>query len=210
MTLYDAGDADILSPRGGMFFTRGGESEQSEWRFFVSRKVSLKTIRSRSRVLVSLFLLFFSNRFLFFVLVYVWVTFDFTTPPTKRRRLFSQKSLHIISHLIIIITRDIKRTREELFRAFQRERVLRCAAEQQQLLFHFFLNIVLSRARACIIYTRRARFNHPSHGAALSHVVVMIAQKNTRTTSPFSRERRRDEKKNIAKENAAAVVCRAR
>jgi len=38
---------------------------------------------------------------------------------------------------------------------------------------------------------RRARFNHPSHGAALSHVVVMIAQKNTRTTSPFSRERRR-------------------
>jgi len=53
---------------------------------------------------------------------------------------------------------------------------------------------------------RRARFNHPSHGAALSHVVVMIAQKEHAKTSPFSRERRRDEKKNIAKENAAAVV----
>ena len=41
---------------------------------------------------------------------------------------YSLKRLHIISHLIIIIIiiiteRDIKRTREELFRAFQRERV---------------------------------------------------------------------------------------
>jgi hypothetical protein len=35
---------------------------------------------------------------------------------------------------------------------------------------------------------RRARFNHPSHGAALSHVVVtmmMIAQKNTRKRRLF-------------------------
>ena len=156
--------------------------------------MSLKTIRSRSRVLVSLFLLFFSNRFLFFVLVYVWlVTFDFTTPPTKRRRLFSQKSLHIISHLHLIIT-EISNAHEKSFLTFQREREFRCAEQQQQqqqqrLLFSsslFFLKIVLSRARARIIYARRAHFNHPSHGAALSHVeTTMIAARRTRARRLF-------------------------
>jgi hypothetical protein len=37
----------------------------------------------------------------------------------------------------------------------------------------------------------------------------MIAQKNTRKRRLF-RAKEEDEKKNIAKENAAAVVCRAR
>ena len=38
---------------------------------------------------------------------------------------------------------------------------------------------------------RRARFNHPSHGAALSHVVVMIAQKNTRKRRLFQKRKKK-------------------
>ena len=33
VTLYDAGDADILSPRGGMFFTRGGRANRANGAF---------------------------------------------------------------------------------------------------------------------------------------------------------------------------------
>jgi len=47
---------------------------------------------------------------------------------------------------------------------------------------------------------RRAHhFNHPSHGAALSHVVTMIARKKNTRMSPFSRERRRQRQRRIAK-----------
>lgn len=49
---------------------------------------------------------------------------------------------------------------------------------------------------------RRARFNHPSHGAALSHVVVtmmmMIAQKNTRKRRLFQKRKKKKMKRRIS------------
>ena len=40
----------------------------------------------------------------------------------------------------------------------------------------------------CICVRRAHHFNHPSHGAALSHVVTMIARKKNTRVSPFSRK----------------------
>lgn len=112
-----------------------------------------------------------------------WV---YHTPTKRRLKLFSQKSP------------EISNVHEKSFLAFRRES-FRCAAEQQQLLFHrlCFFKIVLSRARVCIMYMRRAHFNYPSHGAALSHVVVTWwwSRKRTRARRLF-RAKEEDKKKN--------------
>ena len=84
---------------------------------------------------------------------------EFPTKNTDQKRCqtlkkYSLKRLHIISHLIIIIIiiiiteREISNAREKSSLELFRERECRCAAEQQQLLFHFFLKYrFIARAR---------------------------------------------------------------
>jgi hypothetical protein len=57
---------------------------------------------------------------------------------------------------------------------------------------------------------RRARFNHPSHGAALSHVVVMIAQKNTRKRRLFRAKEEEMKRRISPKKTQQPSFCRAR
>ena len=92
---------------------------------------------------------------------------------TRPLRMFEKNAFTTSLHLLslhtdqktpqIILSTEISNVHEKSFLAFQRES-FRCAAEQQQFLFHrlCFFKIVLSRARACIMYMRRAHFNYPS------------------------------------------------
>ena len=141
--------------REGECSSRGGAERTERMALFrLSKSVSKNYTVSFACSCFAFFAFFFESFLVFCARLRV-VTFDFTTPPTKRRRLFSQKSLHIISHLHLIIA-EISNAHEKSFLTFQREREFRCAEQQQQqqqqrLLFSsslFFFKIVLSRARA--------------------------------------------------------------
>ena len=149
-------------------------------------------------------------RILFFRVV--WPSTKECNTPTKRRQIFSQKSLHIISHLIIT---DIKRTRRAFTLSRERESLGALNNNNNNDSFFivsvFFLNRFIARARACIIYARRVLILITRRMALLFPMWCDDdrRKKNTRV-SPFSRERRR-QKRRIAKDNTVvAVVCRAR
>ena len=149
-------------------------------------------------------------RILFFRVV--WPSTKECNTPTKRRQIFSQISLHIISHLIIT---DIKRTRRAFTLSRERESLGALNNNNNNDSFFivsvFFLNRFIARARACIIYARRVLILITRRMALLFPMWCDDdrRKKNTRV-SPFSRERRR-QKRRIAKDNTVvAVVCRAR
>ena len=170
---------------------------ESEWRFFVSEKCLLKTRLLRARVLVALFLPFFFS--FLDVCVLSWpadIVFSGCLALDERVQHTDQKTSNILSKVSphnLASHHHRYQTHEKSFHAFQREREFRCAEQQQQqqrLLFHrlcfFFKSFYRARARACLIYARRAHFNHPSHGAALSHVeTTMIAARRTRARRLF-------------------------
>ena len=152
---------------------------------FCLRKVSTKNSSfTRACVLVALFLPFFFS--FLDVCVLSWpadvvfsgccLALDERVQHTDQKtyQIFSQKSLHIISHLIIT---DIKRTRRAFTLSRERESLGALNSNNNNnndsffIVSAFFLKIVLSRARAYNICASCAHFNHPSHGAALSHVV---------------------------------------
>ena len=124
----------------GVCSKRGGERVA----LFFARKVSIKLLC----VLVFAFFAFFRIVSCFWERRTLSPPFDFNTPTPKRAsNKYSQKSLHIISHLHLIIINEISNVREELFSFSERE--FRCA-EQQQLLFHrlcFFCNRFIARVR---------------------------------------------------------------
>ena len=55
---------------------------------------------------------------------------------------------------------------------------------------------------------RAAHFNHPSHGAALSHVVTMIAVRRTRVRRLF-RAKEEDKRKNRQRKHSSHRLSRA-
>ena len=188
--------------RGNVRNKRGGE-RMARWRFFV---VSKKCLKKTLLVLPDCVFLRF---FCFFYSFRALCLHSFTRPLRMFEKNAFTTSLHLLSlsHtdqktpqiILSKVSRDIKRTREELF-SFS-ERAFRCAAEQQRLLFHrlcFFNKIVSSRARVRIMYMRRAHFNYPPHGAALSHVVGWLdddrAKEHAHTR--LFRAKEEDKKKN--------------
>ena len=125
VTLYDAGDADILSSRGGMFETLAGGARMA---LFCLRKVSTKNSSfTRARVLVALFLPFFFS--FLDVCVLSWpadiVFFGLFGP---RRKSATHRPKDVSNILSKVSPHNLAshhhryQTHEKSFHAFQRER----------------------------------------------------------------------------------------
>ena len=121
VTLYDAGDADIFSVEGECSKqTRGGE-RLARWRFFVVSKKLFWVLPDC--VFLRFFCFFYSFRAL--------CLHSFTRPLRMFEKNAFTTSLHLLSlsHtdqktpqiILSKVSRDIKRTREELFSFSERE-----------------------------------------------------------------------------------------